>query len=736
MSIMFEPDPIPLYRPTTRVATFRYFGGDGFEALPYVRVTAIHRREGPNWSTAEFDYVNQNAIEDDPTIYFQDVIPLMGGSDAPTVVATDDRIVVAALTPEGDFRFLFDGFCTSPGTQFSDKSYQVGFKAVGVEARCWDRPLVTRWERDASTPKDPAENIATDRDLRFNPHGKPNCIPDGTEMMRDDVPIPVKFPVFLDENLTKKDPDNDDKLYQTWWTVSKFVQYVLATANGEEEYVQNPDFKVLDAILDVYTPKKGQKYIDLKKAGTYDENPIVISDYDAGGRVWPQVLDEVLNPNGFSFSFRLARDDVGQPYTYLDIYKLMDKDPSKYKDLFLDAWGNPVDPALSNVHVSHVQHDTSEIANEIVLHTNRELVQASFILCPLFEILATDVDNKADFLLNSPNFNLEKNSIAYRRYGVDETGGGHWNLKNWIWSEQLFDFSPIFPNEVDAKGNTTEKLTYVPRLRPARNELVSLAPDGTPRNPSLHISFDYTGNTPAVWDGESGTWYELPKSFGWNLLKKRLGIEVNISDPNAWGVKNRYESLPPGKAWQLAGHVIRSVEWLHEKVAATESTSGNFYLMLTCVIEADKMIDITAARREVSPTRFTVRRVVDARSEFIPKRIYKNSMFSAANEAGFSADYYPDFDKEKALKYAENKREMAHLGKFSMQVEIPRLTNAYNIGDRIRQIDGRDCRFAMNLGGGLETATYPKVIGLTWTLGHGEKTTLILADNRIVRRRR
>jgi hypothetical protein len=747
MSFMLEGDSPILARQANRVATFRYFPEQGYEPLAYVRCLDVHWREGAEPSLAEFEYISQNADPNFDPVYFENVLPLMFRQSGGQMVYPDDRIVVVCLTPSGDFRYMFDGFCVNPDTRFAARghqsSYTVGFKAAGVEKRCWDAPLQASWQRDCSDPTDASKNVNTALPIRFNPKGRPNRTPKDSDMMPPGA-LPQSIPIFLDVDF--KGVDADKKPYQQMWNLYDFARYVIAIGNPEEEYVTNPDFRQMESVLSVYTPKKDAKgrpgkYYDINKPETYDKRPITISDVDAKGGKWPEVLARVLDANGFSMAFRLAIDasgDTPQPYTYLDIYKKYDNDPTKYKDLYLAPWDNPLDPAVNNVSEMEVFHDTSRVVNKVTLHTAPEWVEVSIVLAPLFPIAPGDYTDKGKFILGKT---APADVRKYRQFGADEAGLGHWNLVNWVYSHTSLDLDAIFPPDrkpdsvPDDEDEPEKRRRYFRRGRPARNQLVTADDDGKPLEPKLHISFNYTGETPAVWDGESGDWVEIPDGKGWVLLKDQFGIRLTEKDPNAWKIGDmKGVDLSVGEAQRIAGGEIRTVEWLRESRVASPTQWGNFFLMLTGVMEADQMAKVVADRRPASPTTFTIESVVEAASEYQPKRLYRNSWNEVARGSAADKDFVI-FDQDMAQAYVDTKRESSQLGQFSMKVAIPRLTAAYTIGDRIRQINGRDCSFAMNLTGGIETTAYPKVIGFTWHCGHGERTSLILSDTAIIRRR-
>ena len=86
-------------------------------------------------------------------------------------------------------------------------------------------------------------------------------------------------------------------------------------------------------------------------------------------------------------------------------------------------------------------------------------------------------------------------------------------------------------------------LTYVRRLRPGSNTLLTRDSAGRPLQAQLALSRDYAGPAPAVWDG-TGTWQ--PIAGGWELLEDRLGILVTVEDPESWPIGDYTGPQPAG----------------------------------------------------------------------------------------------------------------------------------------------------------------------------------------------
>jgi hypothetical protein len=224
-SFNFDPYPVPLSGNAVPVGVFRYDPAAPIDlqyaVLPNVQCESIQYREGPEPPVARLSYV----LDDSSTssVYpsqFEELWPL--DASGPYVVTNDDRIVVLATTPSGQTRILFDGFAQVPEVDLTPTSQQVSFIAVGVAIRCWDTPIGGRLQRHADDPQNGAV-VSVDLPTRFNPDGKPNCTPDGSDVNQSDET--KRYPVFLDPSLDRQ-PDP-----RTFWTLGKLVRYILGIYN-------------------------------------------------------------------------------------------------------------------------------------------------------------------------------------------------------------------------------------------------------------------------------------------------------------------------------------------------------------------------------------------------------------------------------------------------------------------------------------------------------------------------
>jgi hypothetical protein len=721
-SAQFSPYDLPLSADAVPVVVCRYDpDARAYTLLPNVRVRSIQVREGPHPATARFEYVFDDSDPDSPyPTQMEETWPI--AATGTYTVQADDRLVVLGYTAGGDPRVLFDGFALIPQIDLSPTSQGVTFVAVDVSARCWDDVIAGAVYRHANDPESTsaADQVKTDLPVRFNPDRsagepiQPNCTPDDHEVNQGDAAR--SYPVFLDAAL-RRVPD-----LRTSWFIGKTVRHILGVYNTAQEFIPNPDFTPADAYFKAYAPLGDRAFFDPNDPTTYIEEPIVVRDYDADNKAWPDAVWDLVSPHGFSFRFATETDADGFPQHALWFYRKDARDPRKPKTLMLQELGATIDPGRSNVAELHVARDMQSLANAFVVETDPVRYEVSIVLAPLFVIAAGDATNPAQF--DTPNL-ANADAVTrkkYRWFGADETGEGHWSFRSSGTVTTPFDFAPAF-GEADATGPS-----YVVRMRPGESTLISADGEGRPRKAILEFSSDYNGpDPPCFWDGASGTDWQTIDS-GWQLLKDRLGIEVTAAKPNAW----TYQSKATGTHVKTSGDKLNTVFQL----ATPSATLPRFTLRLTVVVEADRGIAAEAQRRIASPTSFKIRRRIDAKDHFRKEVVSKYSRY-AATPGPNGTDQVARDDTASALAHARALRGAHEFPPQAGSVTIPALVNGYQVGDRIEEITGRGISLQANIGANEgEAPSYPYVVGLTWNFeGQRQSTTLELADFRAAIRR-
>jgi hypothetical protein len=699
-SFDFDPCDVPLATDAARVGVFRYDAESGYEYLPNVFCDSIREREGSQPPVARFHYLlDDSAVANDYPTQFEELWPI--DSHGPYVVRGDDRLVVLAVSPNGGRMVLFDGFAQEPRVDLTPRAQEVSFTAVGAAVRCWDEPIGGRLERDADDPQAGAV-VAIDHPARFNPDGRPNCTPDGSDVDRDDPS--VAYPVFLEPNI-ERSPDP-----RAYWTLGKFVRYVLAVHN-DESYVANPDFTNLDAMLEACSPKNDQGYY-AADAGDSIRESLVLRDFDATNMAWPEALEQQLGYAGFALRFVTGQDETDAPRHSLEIYRKDATGSETDRELALPSRGDMLDPSRCNVSGLHLARDGGSVVNAVTVETRPRRVELSVILAPGFEPALGDeaASSRVRFLKASIDGASGTIRAKYRLYVADEAGDGHWDHAADSWTAPGapgLDLASVFPDTDDGKPS------YVRRLRPGSYTLISTDTADRPIRAQLALSRDYSGPSPAVWDG-SGTWQ--PISGGWRLLEDRLGIEVTAEDPEAWAIGSYSGSTPQEPSQTLRG------------ITSQANPSGPntwFHLRLTTVIDDDLIVPAATDARRASPTRFVRRRRADARDHFRLDSVAAKSLYNSTDKAIVVRD-----DTEHALAHARQLRAAHEFPPLVGDVTIPSFVSSFRVGDRISRINGRDLSFRTNFGGDQgEPAAYPVIVAVTWNFAAGrQETVLELAD--------
>jgi hypothetical protein len=724
-------------------------GGGGEEdsnytLLPNVRCEQIQYKEGAEPPTARFSYVLDEiaAATNDWPDQFEDIWPIQGAVDPDYVVSTDDELVVLGEMPDGTTRVLFHGYARVPQTDLTPESQHVTFVAVGVAIRCWDFPIGDRLDRDGDMPNstDPKNHVATDMPTRFNPAGTgtrviggylPNCTPDNYDFVPDAQDQPdVKFPCFLDPNIDR-DPDP-----RTLWNLSKATRYILGVWNSqtEDSVIDNPDFTVLDALLQNRRPLDGQEWFDPTNPETYQTDPNIIRDYDATNKPWPEVVEQLLSFYGFGMRFVCEDDENGEPYDYVEIYRKDAAAPTAPKQIYLPDTGTSIADAMANIAAMRAAFDYHNVANDIFIETALERFEISVILAPGFMPAAGDDANDGNAFrlsaLDASNATADTRK-KYRYYIADECADGHWSIENNNWvTDKPIDLTNVFkdPNNTDPD----QPRTYVHRYRPGKNKLFSKDLLNLPRKAQLAVSRNYNGaDPPCLWDTVSGTdWREIDP--GWALLTDRLGIMVTADSPQSWKVGES----KAGTADICPGGILRGITGISDPNNAPGASvdSQQFYLRLTTVIEGDLGIDVEAKRRDASPMTNTIQRRVDAKDHFHYDVIDSTSAF---NTNSFARDVVQD-DTDLATAHACQLRSAHEFPPLAATITIPMCVTSYQVGDRIDQIAGRNVSFQVNAGSEQEEApSYPFVVAVTWDFqGEKQQTVLQLSDRRMEPRSR
>lgn len=732
----FSDSSPPLAIPAAQFVVCLFDGESELTVMPNLRFISARYDEGmPGQATLRYVFDRGGAI--DVNREWPSSPEEVTGPDAigPYVVRPDDRLCVYWIDPDDPTpQLIFDGFAVIPAATITSGASRAegAILLQGTPIREWDEPILSRKQRDASTPDDKSNDTHVGLPVVFNPKGPRgvdglgNATRDGSDGESDNGNF--QYPIFLDEIWCRDhytppppppppgfvgppapDPDNPFRD----WTLPMCVKYILGENNPDEKYIKNPNFDDLDDLLDAREPISGQ-YYDPNDGTSYKGRVIVVKETELKGEAWPEALDRMLRRYGFRMCFAFGQDDNFLPRWRLDIYRVQEDDPASHKEIMIQD-GGQLDPSLTNVSDFHIAREGTDVANQYTVETDLPEYEVALVLAPGFvpdPADATSASTIKNFDLQGPNW--AGNEMKYRLYVFDECGEGHYNfgLGGDLTKGKAPDLTGILGGDDDDPDN------YCVRRRTGSSSLLTqVGSDGLmAQAPALLlISWDYKGHYPALWDG-SGTWYPVSKT--WKMLDDRLGIYIDSKNPESWAVGND----------KISFGVNRKSGGGHVKGISAQAIAGetHFTLMLATVIRGDQVLKATAKRRDASPTEFVIERLIDARERYKYQVITAHSWYNKTDKDKVIRD-----DTQAAKDDAIARRAAHEMPKISGPIVIPRITMAYQISDRITEIVGKNISMRTNAGdSGGEGPTYPRVVSLEWIADGRQATILHCEDDR------
>ena len=683
------------------------------ELLPSVACLEIEKREGPYPRTAIFRY-KFDGLDDESPQTFQDALSTaVTTDDLAHLVEIGDRLGVLATRPDGNTYWIFLGSPLVWSFQLAPDRESVTMHAVGDEKRAWDVPIGGAIVRGSEDPEDVVD-VDTDLPLQFNPRGVPNASPSSADSGED----PYKYPVTMDPGVEGTDGDGED--YPRTFTLPMAVASLLFSLIDQEppitDWITFPTRADLEALLVAREPIDGTPF-DPTDDSTYNSKDIQAPDTPMTGRAWPERVYALVKDSGFGMTFDIGVDDDpesdGDPSTYLRLFL---RQGGAVKPLLLQAEYTPFDASLTNLGEAQIGRDLSGVANEWDVVGAMKAYECSLVLAPAFPSAKADAASPLAFVNSGSGFEMGGNYNTYRLWVFDEVGDGTYPNNppgnagpTVIAGEGTGSSLDAVLGAPDDDGNPA----YVKRYRKPIGTLFTKNPDtGLPFPFKVEISTDYAGGFPKVWDG-TGTWQAVD---GFTLLKDRIGVRLHINDPNNFGTG-------PVEGGPFVGGVVKVVNC----IGAPDAQNPTFYVMLTCVIEGDQALKVTAPRIATSPLDNVIVREVDARDRLFLNTVAAHSKFSA------SATVVRD-DTELANAEAIAYRTAMDSGVMEGTVVVPRFTLAYDVGDRISSIDGRGLGLRTDNGGTNYAPVYPVVVSRRFVLEGAQHTILELSDSGLDRR--
>lgn len=348
------------------------------------------------------------------------------------------------------------------------------------------------------------------------------------------------------------------------------------------------------------------------------------------------------------------------------------------------------------------------------------MFEASLILAPLFlfgpDDLATDQLPRyvKGMVLNGTENPLFEPAL-YRRFALAEAGDDHWDFQTETWTNVVTGLRSVLAPDSGA----ADPRTYVSRRRRPLGKLVSKDAEGEFRDPELWVANNYLTRSPGVWKPDlapvfgttkGGDWQRVTKG-GWRLMDDMLGIELTMPDPRNWTIcdapftpQTPSVPAPDGK---LSVPDALNAAWATQ----AHPGGGRFLFRLTVVFEGDHDLDAEAKRRPASPTRFTITRYDDSRDRFEKHIVSKHSHIAAAQ--GVTIDQTGIDHTKEAMAHAAARRRANEAAAFAGSLTIGYFTDAYQVGDKLSKIIGREIDLAVNAGREQKEAPiYPVIVGV------------------------
>jgi hypothetical protein len=747
----FDLSPVPAAQATQAppVIVCRYKPGDEnpYTILSNVNCLRIDYREGPEPPLARFQYMMDDLAQaalDWPS-RFEALWPIDAQGDY--VVMTDDRLVVLTQIPpataddDPQTLVLFDGFAQVPQTDVSAAAQAVSFIAQATPVRLWDKPITTRVQRNADQPGilDGTADVIVELPARFNPADNSlsdfggytaNAVGLNNYTFDPDTMTPA-YPVFIDPVVIER---LDPTLISYWYT-SDVLKYLIYTEPSPKDaagnpYVVFPTVGSLDDILGTYAPPDDGTL----NSEDAQESNVKVRDYDASNKAAPEAMAEMLRYGGFVMVYTIATDDDGNPKTSMRVVRRDGLSTSAPKPLYLAALGaTSLDLAENNVTALHLSRDNNNVINQWTMETDVQQIEITVYLAPLFQPSAGDAATPQKFYKGNLTDVTAAERRMYRWYGADECGDGHQNVRTdtWVTGKSL-DLSAIFPPTLatsNIDGTTTPAHPgYCRRYRAGSKTLISKDAEGKPLKAILEMMPSISSEDPelSTVGSDNSSWVTI--TSGWKLLDDRLGIEVTAPDPEMWHTSSA------ARASGAAVPTIRGVTWL-----ATPTHDTDFLLRLTTVIDSDTRMDkVTAAKRVASPTKFTRERSADGGDHFqycslaVNSRYYQTQKDINGNTCDFTNPLILRDDTAAAKTHAEQLRAAHEFPTLAGSATIPFITDYYQIGDRVKIVQGRNASLQINVGVDQgEAPSYPWITAFAWDFqGDKQSTILQFSDRR------
>jgi hypothetical protein len=630
------------------------------------RVESIKRSAGgQRLDTAEFTYATEKIISDIKTpVDYRKKVDVIA---APA--AKDDE----ETAPPADV--VFRGEMGVASLTLDDRGQQIAKATARTEQWHFGAPLVGWRFKMVDGDSQTVYRIIED-DVRFNPEIDRRILNNRSNWSIDiDADTGAKWYTWVDpESVRTEGAQTILDQSAEEWTLAQAVMSLCYLLNPDEEYIKNPDFQAL--------------------AKVFDAAPVLRDWTIPRGVYLPEALDKLLVPHGYLWFVRYSigknSDDEDEVQRRITVFK---RGTGTEKTVLLPAEGEARENNKANVAAVSCEWNIAEAFNIVQAYGSHLEVEGTFELQRAWA--ATDDSLTADALAKStdPTTDLpsqyEKKPDVWRKWVLNEAG----------------DYTAT------RSGNTTFDVNTIYN-RPASDEN-KVALLGT-NNISRRRKF-YSPLTKRADDGRRDV-----------LVEYRVPADAyaDVGTPAYTGYWKDVLSLTNGHYQVLereCGILFTGQKPPEELIAL----GADARIRITACLRSDQRISYTTPRAPTSPNAEDIKLVVDLSGRFHKrKRVSDSPDFSS--RPTYTSRYTDDSlitqptqadtaDDTTALEtYAIKLRDQEQSARVSPQVTLEGYHPEYEIGDIIKEVEGRGLSFNSNAATN-ETKRYPQITGIEFT---------------------
>jgi hypothetical protein len=533
------------------------------------------------------------------------------------------------------------------------------------------------------------------------------------------------------EAVRTKNAKDSKSIFPLPWTLSRAVHSLCWACNPDETFIVNPTIDELRQIFEPPDPLPDEESDEEQQADEPDDSDENQPEDDAEpapetppaqllpaespkgqsaalrnielprGKRLPQLLDELLPRFGYNWFVQPVTEETDAEGAALDPpivrnhIRVFELGKGNEVQLFLQRPATPA-PALntakSNVPDLDVELNWADVANEIVGQGTLEEWEATFELYRGWKEDEDDltpdqlrmVDDGKDVSDSESVFKQHPN--AWRKWVLNEAGD-YCETRVALLDASApipnvpFDLKPLLGPNTEAKRRRFHHCLTKDLMGERRDVYLQYR--------DLTVPDD---DDPLAWKSVPREGAEAWTNAGFHVLEKECGIYFSGSTPPEALMIDLEES--PGKA----------------------------RLRITACIRGDDRLQYTAVRQAQSPNANTIKLFVDLSHRFHSRSILsadippinpeEPTIYASALLKETYGDYTVD-DTQLLTDYCNELRTLEQAARLSCEFEVAGIQTAYQIGQLVTKINGRNISFNRNSPEQAEKL-YPQITAITF----------------------